>query len=123
VKSPFEFVASALRATGAEVGDARPLVRELQQLGMPLYMCQPPTGYKDTADAWVNTGALVERMNFALRLASNKLPRVSVADLGARTDSILVEPISDSTRQTIAKAADPAQIAALTLGSPEFQRR
>ena len=46
-----------------------PLVRALQQLGMPLYMCQPPTGYKDTADAWVNTGALVNRMNFALALA------------------------------------------------------
>ena len=43
-------------------------MRALQQLGMPLYMCQPPTGYKDTADAWVNTGALVSRMNFALRL-------------------------------------------------------
>ena len=61
VKTPFEFVVSALRATATEVGDARPLVRELQQLGMPLYMCQPPTGYKDTADAWVNTGALVSR--------------------------------------------------------------
>ena len=38
--------------------DARPLVRSLQELGMPLYQCQPPTGYKDTADAWINTGAL-----------------------------------------------------------------
>ena len=45
----------------------------MQQLGMPLYMCQPPTGYKDTADAWVNTGALVNRMNFALQLAGNNL--------------------------------------------------
>ena len=87
VKTPFEFVVSALRASGADVADARPLVREVQQLGMPLYMCQPPTGYKDTADAWVNTGALVSRMNFALKLASND------HDL------------------------------ALTLGSPEFQRR
>ena len=50
--------------------DAMPLVRAVQQLGMPLYMCQPPTGYKDTADAWVNTGALVNRMNFALQLAN-----------------------------------------------------
>ena len=39
---------------------------------MPLYMCQPPTGYKDTADAWVNTGALVNRMNFALRLGAER---------------------------------------------------
>ena len=73
VKTPFEFVVSAVRATGADVQDAMPLVRSMQQLGMPLYMCQPPTGYKDTADAWVNTGALVNRMNFALQLAGNNL--------------------------------------------------
>ena len=69
VKTPFEFVVSALRTTAAEVEDVNAIVRELQQLGMPLYLCQPPTGYKDTADAWVNTGALVTRMNFALKLA------------------------------------------------------
>ena len=71
VKTPLEFVVSALRATGMEVTDAKPLVRRLRQLGMPLYMCQPPTGYKDTADAWVNTGAIVGRLNFALSLARN----------------------------------------------------
>jgi len=123
VKTPFEFVVSALRASGADVTDAKPLVRELQQLGMPLYMCQPPTGYKDTADAWVNTGALVSRMNFALRLATNKLPRVQVDGLDARARTMLAEPISDTTRATIAKATDAPQMAALTLGSPEFQRR
>src|SRR3954468_2928577 len=69
VKSPFEFVASALRAAATDPADAKPLVRQLQQMGMPLYMCQPPTGYKDTADAWVNTGALVNRINFALQLS------------------------------------------------------
>ena len=57
--------------------NARPLVRALQQLGMPLYQCQPPTGYKDTADAWVNTGALVSRMNFALALAGEQAARAS----------------------------------------------
>ena len=71
VKTPFEFVASALRTTATEVDDATMYVRALQQLGMPLYMCQPPTGYSDKADDWVNTGALVNRMNFALRLARN----------------------------------------------------
>jgi uncharacterized protein (DUF1800 family) len=69
VKTPFEFVVSALRSTAADIGDAKPIVRQLQQLGMPLYMCQPPTGYKDTADAWMNTGALVSRMNYASTLA------------------------------------------------------
>jgi uncharacterized protein (DUF1800 family) len=99
VKTPFEFVASAVRATGADVHDALPLVRNLQQLGMPLYQCQPPTGYKDTADAWVNTGALVSRMNFATRLAGNKLPGTTVAG---------DEPVSEL---------------ALRLGGPEFQRK
>jgi uncharacterized protein (DUF1800 family) len=69
-KSPFEFVVSALRAAGTDVDDPRPLVRMLQEMGMPLYQCQPPTGYKDTADAWINTGALVSRMNAAVRLAA-----------------------------------------------------
>ena len=73
VKTPFEFIVSAARATGAEVEDAMPLVRAMQQLGMPLYLCQPPTGYKDTADAWVNAGALVNRMNIALALASGQM--------------------------------------------------
>jgi uncharacterized protein (DUF1800 family) len=126
VKTPFEFVASALRATGASVEDARPLIRELQQLGMPLYMCQPPTGYKDTGDAWVNTGALVSRMNLALRLANGQLRGTSVAGLQSPADSL--EPLlgggwSDTTRATIAKAIDAPQMTALTLGAPEFQRR
>jgi uncharacterized protein (DUF1800 family) len=122
VKTPFEFVVSAARAVGADVQEALPLVRQLQQLGMPLYQCQPPTGYKDTADAWVNTGALVSRMNFALTLAGNKLRGVSVASLPT-ADEVLVGDLSETTRATIAKAGDAQQMAALTLGSPEFQRR
>ena len=47
VKTPFEFVVSALRATGAEVRSAQPLVRTLRDMGMPLYFCQPPTGYDE----------------------------------------------------------------------------
>jgi uncharacterized protein (DUF1800 family) len=70
-KTPFEFVVSALRTTDTVVDDALPLVRALQQLGMPPYMCQPPTGYKDTGDAWMNTGSLVGRMNVAIRVAQS----------------------------------------------------
>ena len=129
VKTPLEFVMSAVRATGAEVQDARPLVRAMQQLGMPLYLCQPPTGYKDTTDAWVNAGALVARMNFALALASNELPgiavdpRQSTVDGQSLIDTILGGDISETTRATIAKAFDAPQMAALALGAPEFQRR
>ena len=68
VKTPLEFVASAARATERDLPDARPLLQALMQMGMPLYMCQPPTGYDDTADTWVSAGALVSRMNMAQRL-------------------------------------------------------
>jgi uncharacterized protein (DUF1800 family) len=128
VKTPFEFVVSALRATGAEVQDARPLVREVQQLGMPLYMCQPPTGYKDTGDAWVNTGALVGRMNLAVRLAGGQLRGTSldasaINSPEAAIDRLLYGDVSDATRSTIAKATGAPRTLALTLGAPEFQRR
>ena len=115
IKNPFEFVISALRATGADVADTQPLARALQLQGMPLYLCQPPTGYKETADAWVTSGALVNRMNFAVELASD----------GARgsVDTLLDGEASEATRETIGKATTPAQAVALALGSPEFQRR
>jgi uncharacterized protein (DUF1800 family) len=149
VKTPFEFVVSAVRATGAEVSDATPLVRALQPLGMPLYQCQPPTGYKDTADAWANTGALVNRMNFALALASGRLPglpgggrQLAAGGLGAPlpgardfsppravdgwvdlVEGALAHDLSDATRATIARATEAPERAALALGSPEFQKR
>jgi uncharacterized protein (DUF1800 family) len=122
VKSPFEFVVSAVRTTGADVNDAQPLVRAMQQLGMPLYQCQPPTGYKDTADAWVNAGALVNRMNDALALAAGRMTGVSIPDAPS-PESVLAGNLSDTTRATIAKAGTAQQALALALGSPEFQRR
>jgi uncharacterized protein (DUF1800 family) len=69
LKTPLEFLASGLRATGRDLRDGRPMLRALMEMGMPLYMCQPPTGYDDTAEAWVSAGALVARMNFAQQLA------------------------------------------------------
>ena len=84
VKTPLEFVVSAHARDRARLpGDGRQLLQALQQIGMPLYMCQPPTGYDDTADTWVSAGALVTRMNFAQRIAgprqaaSDRRPRVS----------------------------------------------
>ena len=78
VKTPLEFVVSAVRTSGAEVSDALPLARQLQNLGMPLYGMQPPTGYSMKADAWVNSSALLGRMNFALALTAEKLKGVQV---------------------------------------------
>ena len=121
VKTPFEFVVSAVRTTGAGVVEAAPLVQAVRQLGMPLYMCQPPTGYADRADAWVNTGALLNRMNFALQLVSGRMRGVQTGSVV--TPAALAGDVSDTTAATIAKATDPRQATALTLGSPEFQRR
>jgi uncharacterized protein (DUF1800 family) len=151
VKTPLEFVASAARATNAEVGERAPgLVMALRELGQPLYAAQPPTGYKDTADAWVSTGGLLNRMKVALGLASNRLPGVRtelvpelfhtrsseelVSQLG---EEIIGRPVSEKTRaalntalveaKTEIAAGGRAAEARLALGwllaSPEFQRR
>ena len=134
VKSPFEFVVSAVRATAAEVESAASLARTLREFGMPLYMSQPPTGYEDDANAWVNTGALVGRMNFALALADNQLQGVrldrgpyegrNIAAVRDRlADHWLRGDASPATLETMAKATEVTQIIALAIGSPEFQKR
>jgi uncharacterized protein (DUF1800 family) len=79
IKTPFELVVSAVRALGTDVDTPMPLVQWVGRIGEPLYQCQPPTGYSDKADAWVNTGALLNRMNYSLALAGNKMR-------GARSD-------------------------------------
>ena len=73
VKTPFEFVASSLRATQADVSDPLPLMQTLNKMGQPLYGCQPPTGYSTKSDVWVNSAALLDRMNFGLALTTNKI--------------------------------------------------
>jgi uncharacterized protein (DUF1800 family) len=151
VKTPLEFVASALRASGAAVTDAMPLARQLQNMGMPLYGMQPPTGYSMKAEAWVNSSALLGRMNFALALTAGKVKGVQMdsqqalgADpqqaLAAMENSLLAGDVSKQTHDVISarlqdskinllKPDDPARppninlIAGLLLGSPEFQRR
>jgi uncharacterized protein (DUF1800 family) len=88
-----------VRATGADVSDATPLVGALQQFGMPLYACQPPTGYRDSADAWVNTGAFVSRMNLALALSNNRMRGVTIDDRQWMVDSRL--SLGDSRRSSV----------------------
>ena len=78
MKTPLEFVASAVRATGADVQDALPLVQRLNGMGMPLYGAQPPTGYSMKAETWVSSSALLTRMNFALALTAGKVRGVTV---------------------------------------------
>jgi uncharacterized protein (DUF1800 family) len=170
VKKPLEVVASAARALDAkllppgpvtedgrmQVGGGFVLARQVANLGEPLYEMQPPTGYGDVAEAWVNTGALLNRMNFALALAQNRLPGTRVeldGLLGAPGRAqpervldrllglVLHDQVSPETRSVLAaqlespeitrarvydrgpKNTDIEKLAALVLGSPEFQRR
>ncbi len=126
VKTPLEFVASALRAAAAEVTDARPLARRLAEMGMPLFLQQAPTGYKDTADAWVSASGLLARLNFALDLAASRLPGVRPSADALGVEKLLPGGLGEATRATIekeAKGSDASRIAGLILGSPEFQKR
>jgi uncharacterized protein (DUF1800 family) len=132
IKTPLEFLASALRATGAEITETRPLMRALQLLGMPLYLCQPPTGYDDTANAWVSPGALVNRMNVALGLGHPRaralsVPLSSVENVAALKTRLIRDAlgstVSSSTLTAIDRASTAQQAIALVIGSPEFQRQ
>lgn len=77
IKTPFEVVVSALRTVGAQTNGGQ-IQALLQKMGEPLYGFQAPTGYPDAAEDWVNTGALLERLNFAVALASNRIPGTRV---------------------------------------------
>ena len=125
VKTPLEFVASAVRATGATVNDALPLVRQLSNMGMPLYGAQPPTGYSMKADTWVSSSALLNRMNFALALTSVKVRGVKVdaallaggppsspdatALLSTMEAKLLASDVSRQTHDSIAAQMSPSQ--------------
>ncbi len=152
IKNPFEIVVSALRATGADVISALPLNGELQRLGEPLYRKTEPTGYSSANNAWVSSAGLLERMNFGLALAHNRLPGVrvdtkhweAIADCkpldlvssllqgspDAQTQAAIDKMLGDADLQkqlaASAKAGPPrvpSLIAGLVIGSPQFQRR
>jgi uncharacterized protein (DUF1800 family) len=136
IKTPFELVVSAVRALGSDVNTPMPLVQWIGRIGEPLYQCQPPTGYSDKADTWVNTGALLNRLNYSLALAGNKMR-------GARSDvaSLLgVEPSADpkaaldravqvflggqagpTTVETLEKQLDNPQVLQAKLDDPRKQ--
>jgi uncharacterized protein (DUF1800 family) len=122
VKTPFEYAASLLRATNAEVRDPLQAARALVRLGQPPYLCEPPTGWPDRADAWVSAGGLLERMK-AANMVTRGGPKAPVAAdpavvrpeagepeaaLAALTDSLLGGAVSARTRQALERRlADP----------------
>jgi uncharacterized protein (DUF1800 family) len=148
VKTPLEFVAAALRATGAEAGPSRGLLQALRQLGQVPYLSSPPTGYPATSAEWTNSGAMLNRMNFALALAAGRIDGVTVdadrfapalrqAETPARVaalartlmpaggDARLLRTIADDVARqgSIDDDAATARALGLLLGSPDFQRR
>ena len=117
IKTPFELMISSLRALDVETDGSQALIALLNRMGEPLYGYQAPTGYPDTAADWVNTGALLERMNFAVALASSRIPqtRVDLRPFSAASkrqildksiSSILHDEISSQTRSTLIKQLD-----------------
>jgi uncharacterized protein (DUF1800 family) len=138
VKTPLEFTVSAIRASGADVTDAAPLARQLQNMGMQIYGAQPPTGYSMKAAAWVNSSALLGRMNFALALTAGKLKGVQVNSTTANpenssTDNGPADPsvtlahlesellhgaVSKQTHDTIAARLQDPQISQRRLDDP-----
>jgi uncharacterized protein (DUF1800 family) len=135
VKTPLEFVTSAVRATGVDVKNAMPLVQALNRMGMPPYAMQPPTGYSMKAEAWVNSNALLSRMNFALALGASRMPGVrfdpqtvlrgapapdkSDAALAVLEGSLLSGDISKQTHDTIKKQLDDPQVTGRLLDDPQ----
>jgi len=73
VKTPFEFIVSSLRATGTDVSNPGPLLGTLNKMGMPLYQMVPPTGYSMTESTWMNSEALLDRVNYALALSNGQV--------------------------------------------------
>lgn len=118
IKSPLELVASAARAMDAQVDSGLALGRQVARLGQPLYRKQEPTGYPNTSSDWMNSAALVARMNFASALAENRIPGVQV-----RMDRIPTLPVISPPTQAAIEKAEPGKVAGLLLGSPDFQRR
>ena len=137
VKTPLEFVVSTVRVTGAEVRHARDLAQRVSDMGMPLYLQLAPTGYKDTAEEWISTSSLLERMNFALDLAGGGIrgvrldaprPGEPAASLDTVAARLLPGGLSENSKKTLEAEAsrpgsEPTRVVGLVLGSPEFQRR
>ena len=136
IKTPFELVVSAARAVNADVSVPLPMVQWTARIGEPLYQCQPPTGYSDKAADWVNTGALLNRLNYSLTLAGGRMRGTHVevataigtngsddpqAVLDQAIASLLSGEVSPETRQTLEKRMSDPQILQASLDDPVKQ--
>lgn len=116
VKTPIEFLVSALRASDAQVNNPLPLVQAMDRLGMPIYGMQTPNGYSWAADSWVSSNALIARMNFALVLSGGRLP-------GTRTNwPVLLGDAADPGVTTAPTEQTEVQLEGLLLGQQAAPR-
>lgn len=151
-KTPYEFVISALRVTGCEIGSLGELERYLVAMGQPIYNCDDPTGYYDTSDAWLDPGVMALRWEFAVDLANGKIDAVAIpdsfyeqvpADVPPRlwqhhlTQLVLPGGAGPRTRAALATVTSEylekkkvpdlyelgPELVGLLLGSPEFQQQ
>ena len=137
IKRPFELVISAIRSLGADTNGGPGTHQWIARMGEPLYGYQTPNGYSDVAESWVNTGGLLERMNFGLALANNRIPgtRVNLSKLSGEQSKVMDEylknllagEVSTATRAALVKQLDQSdpvtKVVGLILGTPEFQRQ
>ncbi len=136
VKTPYELVASTARALNAEVTITLPTAQWVGRMGEPLFLCQPPNGYSDKAETWVNTGALLNRLNFALSFAGDKVAGATVdlksmlgeaavrdpnAALSQAIDAFLGDQIAEQTRATLTARLNDPQILQASLDDPVKQ--
>ena len=105
-KTPYQYVISVMRAGGITVNNVRPLLAAMNRMGMPLYGCQSPDGYKSTRDVWLNPDALAQRISFAAGIGLGRSPLAKVID-----DTIDNDPYADSApRKSVAAPAAPQHI-------------
>jgi uncharacterized protein (DUF1800 family) len=122
-KTPYQFLISAVRAAGGPVGNIHPLLATLEQLGMPLYGCLTPDGYKNTEDAWLSPDATTRRISFATALASGETALSPSRPVdAAHLEAIFGSTMAGTTREAIMEAPQRLR-AALILGGPDFMRR
>ena len=99
-KTPYQYVISAVRAAGVQVNNVRPLLAALTRMGMPLYGCQSPDGYKNTAEGWLNPDALAQRISFATGIGLGRSPLGAVID-----DSVSGDPYANAGSDVPAQAS------------------
>jgi uncharacterized protein (DUF1800 family) len=120
VKTPLEFVASVLRATDTNPSNPGALVATIARMGEPLYQMQPPTGYATTADHWMNSGALVDRLNFSMQFANSKVGGIRFDAPRLLAEGLLARPASPaSSLHATARSQSAALVEQAAAGGQE----